>query len=211
NRTLEKMMNVLCLLGRAGIPPRFGDDDGGRLFDARRNRAEHLLDPLAAGAVLFGRGDFKFVAGAIREETLWLLGAQGVQEFDNLAVSEPSSQSVALMASGLHLMADAGSAQQLVVDAGHQGAATAGHGHADFLSLTVNSAGRALLIDPGTFEYIGPENGREEFRGTAAHNTLTVDRNNQSEAKGPFAWTQMPMCKAEHWIAGEHFDLFVGS
>jgi hypothetical protein len=209
--TLQRMMNVLCLFGRAGIPPRFGDDDGGRVFDGRRNRAEHLLDPLAAGAVLFRRGDFKFVAGDIREETVWLLGEAGIREFDHLPVAEPSSQSVALSASGFHLMADAATSQQLVVDAGPQGAATAGHGHADALGITLNSAGRALLIDPGTFEYVGADGAREAFRGTAAHNTLTVDRQNQAEAKGPFAWTNLPTCKAEKWITGENFDLFVGS
>src|SRR5436189_974402 len=43
--TIEKMLTVLCQLGRCGPPPSFGDDDGGRLFDPRRNRREHLIDP----------------------------------------------------------------------------------------------------------------------------------------------------------------------
>ena len=73
--TVQKMLNALFLLGRTGSVPRLGDDDGGRLFDGRRNRSEHLLDPLATGAILFGRGDFKAAAGEIREETVWLLGA----------------------------------------------------------------------------------------------------------------------------------------
>src|SRR5256885_6725228 len=57
--TIERMLNALFRIGRGGSPPRFGDDDGGRLFDAARNKDEHLLDPLAVGAALFGRGDFK--------------------------------------------------------------------------------------------------------------------------------------------------------
>jgi hypothetical protein len=61
--TLERMLTALCLLGRDGSPPRFGDDDGGRLFDSRRNRSEHLLDPLATGAILFQRGDYKLRRG----------------------------------------------------------------------------------------------------------------------------------------------------
>src|SRR5579864_7483968 len=69
--TLEKMLTALCLLGRGGQPPRFGDDDGGRLFDPRRNRSEYLLDPLATGAILFLRGDYKTAAEDLREETLW--------------------------------------------------------------------------------------------------------------------------------------------
>ena len=210
DETVENMLLALCLLGRAGAPPRFGDDDGGRLFDGQRNHAEHLLDPLATGAVLFGRGDFKFLAGEVREETLWLQGLNGVTQFDSLTAAEPSPASVALEAAGLYLMADRENAAQLVIDAGPQGAATAGHGHADSLSVCVNSEGRNLLIDPGTCAYVsdGPE--RNEFRGTAAHSTLKVDGVDQADPKGPFAWANLAKTKVELWIMGEHFDLFAG-
>src|SRR5271167_3455185 len=59
DRTLERMLEALAVLARDGTVPQLGDDDGGRLFDAARNRKQHVLDPLATGAVLFGRGDFK--------------------------------------------------------------------------------------------------------------------------------------------------------
>src|SRR5579863_563226 len=81
---LQRMLAALFLLGRAGKIPSLGDDDGGRLFDPARNRAEHMLDPLATGAVLYRRGDFKLLAGGPREETLWLSGSRGVTEFDAL-------------------------------------------------------------------------------------------------------------------------------
>ena len=84
DRRLEQMLDTLAVLCRAGAPPRWGDDDGGRVFDPRRNRAEYLSDPLVTGAVLFRRGDFKLLAGGLREETLWLLGEQGVAEFDRI-------------------------------------------------------------------------------------------------------------------------------
>jgi hypothetical protein len=209
-RTLENMLNALLLLGRAGAPPRMGDDDGGRLFDPRRNRSEHLLDPLAAGAVLFGRGDFKAVAGGLREETIWLLGEAGVAEFDRLEEKGPTVDSVALQASGLYLMAgEAG--RQIVVDAGPQGAATAGHGHADALGIVLHDNRTNLLLDSGTGEYVGLEGDRDLFRGTAAHNTLTVDGLPQAEPRGPFGWVKLPNVKAEGWISGHKFDLFVGS
>src|SRR5271166_3168864 len=101
---IEKMLNVLCLLGRYGPPPRFGDDDGGRLFDPRRNRDVHLLDPLATGAVLFHRGDFKAVSGTLCEETIWLLGVEGVRQWDQLEETTVSPASAALPDSGYHLL-----------------------------------------------------------------------------------------------------------
>src|SRR5581483_10740843 len=147
-RTLERMLDVLATFGRAGNPPALGDDDGGRLFDPRRNRAEHMLDPLATGAVLFARGDFKFLAREPREETLWLLGEEGVAEFDKLPEKPPSYDSLGFPQGGLYVMAGA-PGEQLVIDAGPQGSLAAGHGHADALSVCVNSGGRNLLVDPG--------------------------------------------------------------
>ena len=205
--TLEKMMNALCLLTRAGTAPRFGDDDGGRLFDPRRNRPEHMTDPLSTGAILFGRGDFKAIAGTLREETLWLLGEQGAAEFDRLPVKTPDLSSTALPSAGLYFMT--GDERQLVIDAGPHGASSAGHGHADALSICLNAKGVPLLIDPGTCEYVGEE--RRLFRGTPFHNTLVVDGKGQAQPKGPFSWTRLPEVRSEGWITGQTFDLFVGS
>ncbi len=50
-----------------------------------------------------------------------------------------------------------------------------GHGHYDLLSIDV-WAGRPLIVDPGRFTYAETEpNWRHWFKGTAAHNTVTVD------------------------------------
>lgn len=210
-RTLENMLAALALLCRAGPPPQLGDDDGGRVFDPRRNRGEHMLDPLATAAVLYQRGDFKSLAGDLREETLWLLGAQGVAEFDRIATRPADASSAILESSGLYLMASAASREQIMIDAGPQGAGTAGHGHADALSLCWSRAGRPLLIDPGTFEYVGCGPERKQFRSTGAHNTLLVDGLSQATPKGPFGWARLPRVQAEGWVSGQNFDLFVGS
>src|SRR5580700_4164468 len=120
-KTIEKMMDALLLLGRAGAPPLLGDDDGGRLFDPRRNLSQHLLDPLATGAVLFHRGDFKAAAGELREEAIWLLGHQGVAEWDLLPAQQPSMASSSLQSARLHLLVTSNPASQLVIDGGPDG------------------------------------------------------------------------------------------
>jgi hypothetical protein len=211
DQTLERMLEALCVLGRTGSAPRLGDDDGGRLFDPSRNRIEHLLDPLSTGAAFFQRGDFKFLARRAKEETLWLLGAKGLAVFDQLGAFPPSDKSVALAAGGLYLMSDPEATAQLIIDAGPQGALTAGHGHADALSVCLETNRGSLLIDPGTFEYAGTGGERNQFRTTSAHNTLVVDGASQAEPRGPFAWVRLPQAKAELWISGETFDLFRGS
>ncbi len=210
-KTLEKMLDALLLLGRFGTPPRLGDDDGGRLFDPRRNRSEHLLDPLATGAAFFHRGDFKSGAGELREETIWMLGEQGVAKWDCLQTQQTGMASASLRSAGLYVLATASPPSQLVIDAGTQGEGSGGHGHADALSICLQSQGHSMLIDPGTLEYVGDGPERDKFRATAMHNTVTVDGVSQSEPAGPFAWKQLTQTKAEQWIAGKNFDLFVGS
>jgi len=207
---LEKMLTALCLLGRCGPPPRFGDDDVGRLFDPRRNRDEHLLDPLAAGAILFHRGDLKHAAAGLREETMWLLGVEGVRRWDELESVPPPIDSKALESSGFYMLTAAKPPSQLVLDAGPMGTQSGGHGHADALSICLQSQS-PLLIDPGTGEYVDNSGDRESFRGTTMHNTLRVDDTSQAETAGPFAWKRLTQTKAEQWIQGYSFDLMVAS
>lgn len=206
---IEKMLNALAQLCGSGPPPRFGDDDGGRVFDPARNRAEHLLDPFALGAILFNRGDFKALAGDLREETIWLTGAEGVERWDRLESKPAPARSAALPDAGLFVMAT--SAGNLMIDGGSSVGQSRGHDHADALSVCLHSGGRPLLIDPGTCEYVGRGGKRNRFRGTAMHNTLCVDGCDQAEPDRSFSWKQHFDCRAEQWIAGESFDLFVGS
>ena len=209
--SVEKMLTALFLLGRQGPPPRFGDDDGGRLFDPGRNRSEHLLDPLATGAILFQRADYKASAGDLKEETIWLLGLEGVRRWDELEIKPGSSESYALDAAGFYVLTSPRQAAQLVVDAGPQGVQSGGHSHADSLSLCLNSHGRPLLIDPGTYEYIGEGGERHKFRGTPMHNTLTVDTASQAETATVFSWKRLTSSKVERWIQGHGFELLVAS
>jgi hypothetical protein len=212
DQKIEAMLDSLATLAQAGIPPRLGDDDGGRLFDPLRNRAEHLLDPLATGAALFKRPDWKAAAAGAREETLWLLGLQGVAQFDSLAEKPYALRSIAFAESGIYTMTDPAPAKtQLVIDAGPHGSLSGGHGHADALSVHVSAEGRELLLDPGTYCYASEDHSRNEFRGTAAHNTLRVAKSDQTKPEGPFSWGAFADTKVESWLTGTGFELFRGS
>lgn len=212
DRTIEKMLEFLGTLAQSGIPPRLGDDDGGRLFDPRRNRAAHLLDPLAIGAVVFNRPDFKAAACGVTEETLWLLGNRGLAKFDSLANEPLKMRPAAFTESGIYALGDAApNRAQVVIDAGPQGSLAAGHGHADALSLHFAAEGREILVDPGTYCYVSGDNSRDVFRGTRAHNTLQIDGRNQAVPKGPFSWESVVDASVETWITGKGFELFRGA
>ncbi len=207
--TLIRQLDALSTIAHSGAVFRFGDDDGGRLFDGTRNRAEHLLDPLATGATLFGRGDFKALAGGLREETIWLLGSEGVRRFDEITARSPDNRSRALEVSGLYLMG-APTARRVLVSAGSFGLPAGGHGHADLLSLQLAIGDRVVLDDSGTFAYAGAGGSRNTFRGTGAHNTLQIDGRSQADQTGAFSWSNLPSAKVELWVGGETFDLFLG-
>lgn len=62
------------------------------------------------------------------------------------------------------------------------------HGHADHTALVVQHEGRTLLGDPGTGAYNGPLDERTWFRGSAAHDVLVLDGEDQLEPHRQFRW-----------------------
>jgi hypothetical protein len=65
-------------------------------------------------------------------------------------------------------------ARFLVFDCGPLG--DGGHGHYDALSIEIAAGGAPLIVDPGRFTYAeGEPNLRRWFKGTTAHNTVTVE------------------------------------
>ncbi len=196
-----------------GTTPLYGDDDGGRLLTLNARRANDFRDTLAAGAALFGRGDWKFVAGEAPVETLWLLGPEALASYDQIEASEPVETSRAFAEGGYFVMRDGWSKQSsyMLVDCGPHGSLSCGHAHADALAFEYAAEGRTWLVDPGTFTYTGDASLRDMFRTTEAHNTVTVDGPPQSVPVGPFAWEHIARSKTKEFIAEKAFDYFEGS
>jgi hypothetical protein len=196
-----------------GTTPLFGDDDGGRLAWLDERPADDFRATLATGASLFKRADYKFVAADATEETLWLAGARGLREFDELAAAPPVEVSRAFTDGGYYVMRDGWTTESncLLIDCGPHGVLNGAHGHADALSLiAVAARGRTMLVDSGTYTYTGSPALRDEFRATAAHNTLTVDGQSSSVAESAFRWRQMARAACRMWLSRPRFDLFEG-
>ena len=212
---VELLLDHLMYITRPdGTTPFFGDDDGGRLVMLDNRAANDFRSPLSTGAVLFNRPDYKFVAEAITEETLWLLGAEGLRQFDQIETREPAKTSVAFSEGGYYVMRDDWSrkANYLLLDCGPHGMANCGHAHADALAIELAAHGRTQLIDPGTFTYTGNKDLRDSFRSSIAHNTLTVDRESSSIPGDSFSWKTTTRCQPLAWsdhprftyVAGQH-------
>jgi hypothetical protein len=63
------------------------------------------------------------------------------------------------------------------------------HGHADALSITLSVNGQKILVDPGTYRYNGEPKFRKYFKSTRAHNTITVDGQDQAIQETGFIWS----------------------
>jgi hypothetical protein len=214
DEVIQKMLAVVQSLALAGPPDGFGDDDGGRLFNPRRNRPEHMTDPLSIGAAMFDDPSLR-TSSTLTEEAIWLFGPHAINPQPRDARKRALAANHSFSHGGLYIAVDPDLSQQMILDAGPVGAGRAGHGHADALSVKLLFNHRPWLVDAGTFAYISDSNSSEDqrqiFRGTRAHNTLSVDGLDQANPEGPFGWTDLPRVLAESWIAGATFTFFSGS
>ncbi len=189
---VERALAAMVAVTRPdGTTPYLGDDDGGRLLPVDGRDPRDQRAPLGTGALLYGRGDFKAVAGALSAETVWLMGPAALEEYEALAATTPSATSTALADGGLYVQRDGWEpgSDMLLVDCGALGTLNCGHAHADLLSIDVSVGGRRVLVDSGTYTYTAEPRRRDRFRSGSAHNALTVDGKGSSEPAGPFQWS----------------------
>lgn len=212
--TLQALLDHLMHITRPdGTTPLFGDDDGGRLLGLDCRPANDFRATLSNGAALFRRGDYKYIASDLAEETFWLLGPAGAQQFDEIEAKQPSVESKDFPFGGYYVMRDGWTAQAnyLLFDCGPHGTDNCGHAHADALAIEVAARGRSLLVDPGTFTYTGSKKWRDWFRSSAAHNTLTIDGQSSSMPSGPFSWSTMAKCEPLSWLNERRFTYVEGA
>ena len=211
---LEKMLEFLaCTAWPSGRHPSIGDSDGGRLISFGSFDPEDHRPVLSTGAVYFHRGDFRTAAGAVHEQSVWLLGPDVGTRFSRLHPVSPFPVSRTFPDSGLVTMrSDWGArAKFLAFDAGPQGMNRSGHGHADSLNVLCAANGVEWLIDPGTYVYSSSRAWRDFFRSTLAHNTVAIDGFDQAVPVDLFKWRRLPRVRLEQSVSNSCLDFVVGS
>jgi hypothetical protein len=199
---LERMAEYLhTLLGPARTLAFIGDDDGGRFFHPYGRRDQFGRASLATASAVLDRSEWPFSAEDLHAQAVWWLGATALQR----KAGEGKWASRLFSDAGVAVMTAA--ANHALVDAGPFGPWGAGHSHADTLSVVVRSGDQEILIDPGTFTYVGEEKWRNWFRGTRAHNTIVVDGRDQAIAAGPFRWATRPEVSIQSWKTNAQRDL----
>ena len=206
---LEKMCEFLMyMMDKNGKLPSIGDDDDGVVIrlDALKGKS-NARSILNTASVVFSRSDFK--NDPVDGKTLWLLGRKGNDEFSLLKKTGSADVSKGFRDSGYYIMRDKD--LFLSFDCGSLGyLSLAAHGHADSLAVTLNIGGKDILIDPGTYLYRSDNNWRDYFRSTKAHNTIRIDRLDQSEMRGPFLWGYKARAFLKSWSLNGGYDKVCG-
>lgn len=177
--SIDRISDALSsLVDRGGLLPPIGDGDEARVLRLddspylNVNESLHLAAAITSSPRAASKDDAGFAA--------WVAGPprQPVRHLGN---------SVHLPASGLvHLRRGL---IDVWIDCGPTGLGTfgpGGHGHNDTTAIVLHLRGRALLHDPGWYSYYADRRMRDLLRGTHAHNTITIDDQEQARLGGLF-------------------------
>jgi len=175
-------------------PPALGDDDEGRVLTLGGDEPGYVRSVASAIAGFLGIAGIAPAPGDLRGA---IFGTPP-------AVVVPPEGLTTFSDGGLTVWRGplAGHSAALSFDHGPLGyLSIAAHGHADALSLTLTLDGRPVLVDPGTYLYGSGGKWRDWFRGTAAHNTLSLYGHNQSRIAGAFNWSEKAQAR---WLGPLH-------
>lgn len=163
--------------------PALGDDDEGRVLTLGGDEPGYVSSIASAIAGFLGQPGIAAAPGDLRAA---LFGQPS-------AISRPPEGLTTFSEGGLTVWRGrlSGREASLTFDHGPLGyLSISAHGHADALSLTLTLDGQPVLVDPGTYLYGSGGVWRDWFRGTPAHNTLTLYGHNQSRIAGAFNWSE---------------------
>jgi hypothetical protein len=201
---------VSAYLRPCGCAPLVGDTDSGQVLPIRRRAADDHAYVLALGAALFQEPRFKDDSLAMPEELLWLLGEDGVREYEGLTPARQTIASRGFADAGSYVMRERG--LYLLFNASGNGLGGRGaHGHNDALSLEVSACGRSLIADPGAYVYTSDLRERHRFRSTAYHSTVEVDgvEQNTTPVETPFSIGDEAHPRVLEWETGPERDSVV--
>lgn len=185
---LERMADYLDhLMGPSRILPLLGDDDGGRFYHPYGTRAEFGRGTLAACGAFLNRADYVAAPEDLYPMAAWWLGPR---VFEIEAAPREAFSSKMFPQTGVAALFRGDN--QVLFDAGGFGTGSAGHSHSDTLSLLIRRGADEVLIDPGTYTYVGDPTWRNRFRGSAFHNTVSIDGQDQAVCGSPFSWQGRP-------------------
>jgi uncharacterized heparinase superfamily protein len=196
---------VVALSAGDGRLPALGDDDEGRVITLAAQ--EEVAYPASVAAA---------IAGYLRRDSAGPRSCKAELR-DAIFGSPPGCCHLqdgirTFRSGGITVVRETrqGRALRLLIDHGPLGyLSIAAHGHADANSIILSIDDEPVLVDPGTYLYHSGGLWRDWFRGTPAHNTLSIGGANQSVISGPFNWAQKAQASLNDIRAGQDWSINV--
>lgn len=209
NKLRAMLEYIRAYLRPDGRAPLIGDSDSGQVMPMVRRAADDHAYVLALGAAVFQEPRFKITGVSEPEELLWILGSQGVRDYEALPTGE-AARSQAFPDAGTYILRD-GDLYLLFKASGNGVNDRGSHGHNDALSLEVSACGTAFIVDPGSYVYTANLHERHLFRSTAYHSTVEVDgvEQNSTAENIPFVIGNEAQPKLISWESDAELDLVV--
>jgi asparagine synthase (glutamine-hydrolysing) len=188
-----------------GRLPNFGCNDGSLPMALSTCDFSDFRPTLQAASIAVRRERI-YAPGPWDEMAVWLLGPDAL----GLPFRGPQRKSVSFTHSGYHVLRGREAASFSVFRCG---SLLERFSQIDMLHVDVWWRGHNVLVDGGSYLYNGPEAWHNHFHRTRSHNTIQVDRHDQTIHFRRFKnlyWTQAKLLRFEEageWtlVEGEHY------
>ncbi len=208
---LCKMFEFVAQMAEFGPLPLFGDQDDGYVLDLG-DSARDVAALMNVGQHVFSLSTNATSLAKPSQSAYWLFDTQQLLPEATTTV-DSTNRSVAFTESGYYMLQSEQPDHRVsvVFDCAELGyGSIAAHGHADALSFTLRVDNEYVLVDPGTFDYFTYPVFRNYFRSTAAHNTVRIDGQDQSEMHGPFMWGKQATSRCIDFTVDEKYAEVTG-
>lgn len=194
-----KTLKAICdyinnMLDMHGNHPKYGDEDDGRvILPGADTDANNFISILNTAAVLFSKPELKrFGAEWDVKSHLLTTRFNGRSVWSQFNFHRSPCETAFYEREGHFIMRKhLGTEKEIYChfDAAPLGyLSIAAHGHADALSVILHLDGYPFLVDPGTYAYHTHAEWRKYFVSTLAHNTVTINHEDQAQLSGPTLW-----------------------
>jgi uncharacterized heparinase superfamily protein len=169
-----------------GSAPNIGDNDDGRLLPFIKYCFDDHRYLLSISSIEFSSPLYKKYSDGLCVDAFFLMNANVAERFNALRfIPDKISSKVFPDAGFCSIRHD--DFYMFITNSGISGFpdtkrnSCGTHTHADLLSFELAIGDTTFLVDPGSYVYTASIKERNRFRGTAYHNTLTVDGLDQHE------------------------------
>lgn len=202
-QTFKKILEYIDqLLDIKGNYLRYGDDDDGRVawLDCNPHH-NNFVSLLISGDILFHTTFAGRYTTEPDQKNMILFGEDAFDLFRTGEITPSKKESRIYRPEGhcfLRTETEDSGIVEFYMDAAPLGfLSIAAHGHSDALAVQLKIDENEILIDPGTYCYHTDPAWRAYFTSSLAHNTITINHENQATYIGPTLWINHYTCSID--------------